>query len=114
VREVLTLDLVDDAAAIAEYERWHQPGNVPPAVLASIRAAGIADMTLHRVGTRLVMVIDVTPDYDPAAKVAADATDAHVVAWEARMGAFQRALPQAPDGSRWTPMASIFRLTDHP
>ena len=38
---VLTLDLADEAAAIAEYEHWHRPGNVPAPVLASIRDAGI-------------------------------------------------------------------------
>jgi L-rhamnose mutarotase len=110
---VLTLDLIDDAAAIAEYEHWHAPGNVPAAVLASIRAAGIEEMEIFRTGTRLVMTMAVTPDFDPAAKAAADAADPDVVAWEARMGQFQRALPAAPDGSRWTPMPRIFRLGDH-
>ncbi len=111
--QVLTLDLVDEAAAIAEYERWHAPGNVPAAVLASIRAAGIVEMEIYRTGTRLVMTMTVTDGFDPAAKAAADATDPAVVAWENRMAAFQRALPGAPDGSRWTPMARIFRLSDH-
>lgn len=111
---VLTLDLADDAAAIAEYERWHRPGNVPPPVLASIRDAGIAQMEIYRTGNRLVMTMTVAAGFDPAAKAAADAADPDVVAWEARMGAFQRALPQAPDGSRWTPMKRIFRLSDHP
>ncbi|KQN39620.1 hypothetical protein ASG37_08740 [Sphingomonas sp. Leaf407] len=112
--QVLTLDLIDDAAAIAEYDRWHRPGNVPAAVLAAIRAAGIAGMEIYRTGNRLVMVTRTTPDFDPAAKSRADAADPAVIAWEARMGQFQRALPHAPDGSRWTPMARIFALSDHP
>ncbi|MEP9400232.1 L-rhamnose mutarotase [Sphingomonas sp. VNH70] len=112
-RALLTLDLVDDAAAIAEYERWHAPGNVPPPVLASIRAAGITAMEIHRTGNRLVMLIETAPGFDPAAKAAADAADPAVVAWEARMGEFQRALPQAPAGSRWTPMTPVFTLADH-
>ncbi len=111
---VLTLDLVDDAAAIAEYERWHVPGNVPAPVLAAIRASGVQEMEIFRHGTRLVMTMTVAPDFDPAAKIDADAADPQVAAWEARMGAFQRALPDAPDGSRWTPMTSIFSLSDHP
>ncbi|MBD8678231.1 L-rhamnose mutarotase [Sphingomonas sp. CFBP 13720] len=110
---VLTLDLVDDTAAIAEYERWHRPGNVPAAVLASIRSSGITQMEIFRTGARLAMVVTADATFDAAAKAAADAADPDVVAWEARMGAFQRALPHAPDGSRWTPMAAIFRLTDH-
>jgi len=111
---VLTLDLVDDAGAIAEYERWHVPGNVPTAVLAAIRAAGVAEMEIFRTGARLVMTMTVAPEFDPSAKADADAADPEVAAWEARMGQFQRALPDAPDGSRWTPMTPIFRLSDHP
>jgi hypothetical protein len=38
-RLCLALDLKDDAAAIAEYERMHQPGNVWPEVIADIRRA---------------------------------------------------------------------------
>lgn len=110
---VLTLDLVDDAGAIAEYERWHRPGHVPAPVLAAIRASGVAEMEIFRTGTRLVMTMTVTPDFDPLAKADADAADLHVAAWETRMGEFQRALPDAPDGSRWTPMTPIFRLSDH-
>ncbi len=110
---VLTLDLADDEAAIAEYEHWHRPGNVPAPVLASIREAGITQMDIYRTGNRLVMTMVVTDAFDPAAKAAADLADPDVVAWEAKMGQFQRALPHAPDGSRWTPMTRIFRLTDH-
>lgn len=111
---VLTLDLIDDAGAIAEYERWHRPGNVPAAVLAAIRAAGVEEMRIFRLRNRLVMTMTVAPGFDPAAKAQADAADPEVAAWEARMGAFQRALPDAPDGSRWTPMTPIFALSDHP
>lgn len=110
---VLTLDLADEAAAIAEYEHWHRPGNVPAPVLASIRDAGITQMEIYRTGNRLVLTMTVTDAFDPAAKTAADLANPDVVGWEARMGQFQRALPQAPDGSRWTPMTRIFRLTDH-
>ncbi len=45
-RHSLLLDLVDEPAAIAEYERWHRPGNVPGPVPASIRAAGIDEMEI--------------------------------------------------------------------
>lgn len=111
---VLTLDLVDDERAIAEYERWHKPGNVPAPVLAAIRAAGVEEMQIFRLRNRLVMTMTVAPGFDPAGKAQADAADPEVAAWEARMGEFQRALPDAPDGSRWTPMTPIFALSDHP
>ena len=75
-RHVLLLDLDDDAAAIAGYERWHAAGAVPAAVLSSIRGAGITDMQIFRAGVRLVMVMEAGPGFDPEIKAAADAGDA--------------------------------------
>ncbi|KQM89566.1 hypothetical protein ASE90_18195 [Sphingomonas sp. Leaf67] len=113
-RICLALDLVDDAALIAEYEHWHRVGNTDPAVTRSIRDAGIADMQIWRAGNRLFMVIEAEEHYDPAAKAAADAANPAVVAWVAKMLRFQQPIPAAgPDGS-WYPMDRIFTLGDHP
>ena len=112
-RICLALDLVDDADLIAEYERWHQVGNTPPEILASIHDAGIENMEIFRLADRMVMVMDVTEDFDAAAKAKADEENPHVVAWEKRMQQFQRALPGAPRIA-WTEMERIFRLIDHP
>jgi hypothetical protein len=74
-RHVLLLDLVDDAGAIARYEAWHAAGALPLAIGRSIRAAGIEAMDIYRAGTRLVMVMETGPDFDPVTKAAADAAD---------------------------------------
>lgn len=112
-RICLALDLVDDAAAIAEYERWHRPGNTLPAVTQSIRDAGIVDMQIYRAGTRLFMIIEADDSYAPERKAEADAANPAVQHWIALMAPFQRPVPAAgPDGS-WIPMARIFRLTEH-
>lgn len=113
-RICLALDLVDDAALIAEYEHWHRVGNTDPTVTRSIRDAGIADMQIWRAGNRLFMVIEAEEHYDPAAKAAADAANPAVVAWVAKMLRFQQPIPAAgPDGT-WYPMDRIFALGDHP
>jgi len=110
MRLCYALDLKDDPALIAEYERWHEPGNVPYEIVDSIRTAGIRDMEIFRAGNRLFMVMDVPEDYSPDAKTAADAVNPRVQEWEALMWRFQQALPFARPGQKWVPMKSIFSL----
>jgi L-rhamnose mutarotase len=113
-RICLALDLVDDAALIAEYERWHQVGHTPPEVIQSIRDAGIANMEIYRAGDRLFMIIDATEDFSAERKAAMDEANPAVVAWEKRMGQFQRPIPAAAGtGRKWQEMDRIFRLTEH-
>lgn len=112
-RVCLALDLVDDAALIAEYERWHSIGHTDPAVTQSIRDAGIVNMEIFRAGNRMFMIMDVDETYDAAAKARADAANPAVVDWERRMKQFQQPVPAAgPDGT-WIEMKRVFRLTDH-
>src|SRR5690349_19333498 len=94
-RHVLLLDLVDDKAAITRYEAWHAAGELPLAIGRSIRGAGIEAMDIYRAGTRLVMVMETGPDFDPVAKGAADAADPDVQAWETLMASVQRPIPAA-------------------
>lgn len=114
IRLCLALDLVDDAALIADYERWHRPGTTPPEVVASIRDAGIREMEIYRAGDRMFMLIEAEDDFSEAKKAKADAANPHVQAWVARMRPFQKPVPAAgPDGT-WIEAARVFRLTDHP
>ncbi|MFL6603752.1 MAG: L-rhamnose mutarotase [Steroidobacteraceae bacterium] len=106
------LDLQDDPALIDEYERWHQAGRVWPDILQSLRAAGIEEAEIFRTGNRLVLVLEVSADFDAAAKAAADAADARVQAWETLMWQYQKALPWARPGEKWVPMRRIFSLGD--
>lgn len=110
MRLCYALDLKDDPALIAEYERWHQPGNIWPEIVDSLRAAGIRDMEIFRAGNRLFMLMEVDDDFSPAAKAAADAADPRVQAWEALMWKFQQPLPFAQPGEKWVAMTPIFSL----
>lgn len=114
MRLCYALDLKDDPALIAEYERWHQPGMIWPEIVDSIRAAGVHDMEIFRAGNRLFMVMEVAEGFSPAAKAAADATNPRVQAWEAFMSQFQQALPFARAGEKWVPMARMFSLRKTP
>jgi L-rhamnose mutarotase len=108
--QCLALDLRDDPALIAEYERWHRKEFIWPEVVRSIRDAGIPDMQIFRTGNRLVMLMRVGEGFDASAKAAADAASERVQAWEALMSTFQQPLPWAKTGEKWVPMEPIFDL----
>ncbi len=111
MRHCLALDLHDDPDLIAAYEQYHR--QVWPEVLAHLRTQGVRELEIFRLGTRMVMVMD-TDDavFDAARMAAAERDDARLRAWEDLMWSFQKATPWTPEGTKWTPMQPIFRLTD--
>ena len=111
-RHVLLLDLADEAEAIARYEAWHAAGAVPPAIVASIREAGIIAMDIYRTGNRLVMVMETEAGFDPARKAADDAANPAVIEWERQMSLVQRPLPWADPDAKWTEAPRIFSLAE--
>ena len=113
-RQILLIDLIDEAVAIARYERWHAAGAVPAEVCADIRDAGIVAMNIYRSGNRLVMVLKTTDDQDPPHRSEADPPSVAVQAWESKMDTVQRPLPWADPHSKWTPAMRIFSLADQP
>ncbi len=109
-RHCLALDLKDDPAVIAEYDRYHR--TVWPEILQSLREAGIDDMEIYRIENRLVMIIDVTERFTFEAKQAADLKSQIVQKWETLMGNFQQPLRSAKPGEKWLRMARVFSLKD--
>lgn len=105
------LDLVDDAATIAEYRRWHAPGGPPAGVLERLLERGVAAMQIWLTGNRLFMIMDVTDALTAASSNDSDHPEDR--AWEARMDAFQQPLPWA-DGAKWVAMEPIFELYSKP
>lgn len=107
----LTLDLVNDAALIAEYEAYHAEGAVWPEVVDDIRASGIESLEIWRVDDRCMMIIEVADDYPRTRKGPKPEV---VERWDSLMARYQRALRSAPIGERWTPMQRIYRMEgDH-
>ncbi|MDV3456957.1 L-rhamnose mutarotase [Sphingomonas sp. HF-S4] len=102
-RRCFALDLIDDAALIAEYESRHAPGAVWPAVLAFLEAQGVEAMEIWRTGDRLMMITRVSDDYP---RTVAEAPE--IAQWETLMWRFQRALPHAAPGEKWVEMQRIF------
>lgn len=108
MRYLLALDLKNDPALIAEYERYHEA--VWPEVLQSLRDAGITNMEIYRVENRLVLVMDTTDDFSLARKADMDAANPVVQEWETLMWHYQEALPSAKPGQKWVPMKKVFQL----
>jgi L-rhamnose mutarotase len=104
-RLCFALDLVNDAAKIAEYEQFHRPGGVWPEIADDIRAQGVEGMEIWRTGTRMVMIATVADDYPRTRDIPAKYDE-----WEALMWSFQMALPHAAPGQKWVPMSRIFDL----
>jgi L-rhamnose mutarotase len=105
-RHCLTLDLKDDPTLIARYREHHRA--VWPEVLDALRAAGIVQAEIYLRGTRMVMILDVGPEFSFEAKSAADAANPVVQRWEALMWQFQQALPGTPPGEKWQVMERIW------
>jgi L-rhamnose mutarotase len=109
-RYCLALDLKDDANAIAEYKRYHE--KIWPEIRDSISGAGISNMEIYLLGTRLFMIMDVDESFSLTAKAAADAANPKVQEWESLMGQFQQPLAQSRPGQRWVVMEKIFSLKE--
>ncbi len=107
-RYCLALDLKDDPALIAEYEKYHQ--QVWPEILKSIKDSGIVSMEIHRAGNRLFMIMETAPSFSFEEKSKADASNAKVQEWEKRMWNYQQALPFAKPGEKWVLMKEIFKV----
>lgn len=105
------VDLRDDAAAIAEYERMHRPGSVWPEVIADLRAQGYSDIRIWRIANRLVMLTEREGGEFP---VTWDSqTQAILDHWDAVMGYLQQPLPGHPGPPRWVEMKCVFDLREH-
>lgn len=107
-RYCLALDLKNDAAAIAEYKRYHV--KIWPEVKQSLFDAGIEAMEIYLAGNRLFMIMDTGATFSLSAKAAADAANAKVQEWEALMANFQQELPQSTPGQKWVVMEKVFDL----
>lgn len=109
-RYALTLDLKDDPGLIAEYRKYHE--DVWPEVIQSIKEAGIEDMEIYLLGTRLVMIMEVNESFSFEKKARRDQANPKVQEWEQLMWKFQKALPEAKPGEKWLPMERIFKLKE--
>ncbi|MCC7401161.1 MAG: L-rhamnose mutarotase [Chitinophagaceae bacterium] len=109
-RYCLALDLKDDPALIAEYEKYHQ--QVWPEIIESIKDSGIEKLDIYRVTNRLFMIIEANESFSFEKKSAADSVNPKVQQWEELMWKFQQAIPGSKPGEKWMLMKKIFFLDE--
>jgi L-rhamnose mutarotase len=107
-RFCLTLDLKDDSRLIAEYKRYHE--RVWPEITKSLKDAGVLDMEIYLLGTRMFMIMEVDEEFSFAKKAKLDLGNPKVREWEDLMGKFQNPLPDASPVERWQVMEKVFEL----
>jgi L-rhamnose mutarotase len=107
-RYCFALDLKNNAQLIAEYEAHHQ--KVWPAIIESIKSAGIQNLEIYRVENRLFMIMETNASFSFEKKAAMDAANPEVQQWEELMWQYQQALPTAKPGEKWMLMQKIFTL----
>jgi len=104
----LTLDLKDDPALIAEYEKYHV--DVWPEIKRSILELGITNMEIYRFDTRLLMIMETDESFTFERKAAMDAANTKVQEWETLMWKYQQPVKNALKGEKWVLMNKIFQL----
>ena len=109
-RHCLTLDLKDDKTAIAEYKRYHV--KIWPEVKQSLLDAGVVEMEIYLLGTRMFMIMDVDDSFSLSAKAVKDMANAKVQEWETIMHGFQQQLPGARADQYWMVMERVFSLAE--
>lgn len=107
-RYCFTLDLKNDPRLIAEYRKYHE--KIWPEITRSIRDAGIEDLEIYLLGTRMFMIMEVNQSFSFEAKSRMDQQNPKVQEWEKLMWKYQQALPEARPGEKWMLMEQIFKL----
>jgi len=107
-RYCLTLDLKDDPALIAEYERHHLA--IWPEIHDSITNSGITNMEIFRYDNRLFMIMETDESFSFERKTAMDKANPKVQEWEELMWKYQQPLNGVAEGVKWVLMSKIFQL----
>ena len=98
-RFCFTLDLKNDPALIAQYEKYHE--KIWPEITESIRNSGIEDMEIYLLGTRMFMIMEVNESFTFEKKARADQQNPKVQEWEEL---FRAAGPSAGDEALLEPL----------
>lgn len=107
-----TMDLKEDPELIKEYCYWHSAEHIWPEIPTGIRAVGIRNMEIYRLGTRLFMIVETDDDFDWDASFARLATLDRQAEWEDFVARFQKTEPGSSSAEKWQLMEQIFKLPE--
>jgi L-rhamnose mutarotase len=105
---VMTTDLVNDSAAISQYEYYHSSQGVWPELKKANEASGFSEIQIFRFGNRLVMMVTYPKNADLSKMDSLYvASDPKVKEWGELMSKFQQSLPGVDSSQKWVQMKLI-------
>ena len=105
-----TMELRNNPQLIEEYKQAHKKGAAWPEITRGMKEAGILDMEIYLLGTKLFMIMDTVPDFDHDKAMAELAEKPRQKEWEERMSKFQDASAAATADQKWQLMERIFKM----
>lgn len=105
-----TLDLRDDPELIATYKRLHSAEGVWPEILDGIKKAGILEMEIYLLGTRLFMIVELPADANWDKVMQKMGSFPRQTEWEELTARYQMAEAHAGSAEKWKLMERIFYL----
>ena len=109
-RYVQMLELRDDPELIRLYRKAHSQEEVWQEILDGIRQVGILEMEIYILGSRLVMIVETSPDFQWDDAMARLATLPRQQEWEAYVARFQQCAEGATSDEKWQMMERMFHL----
>ena len=107
----MMVNLVNDSAAIAAYEKYH--AKAWPEVIAANEPANIKGVKIYRLANRLVMILTVPENWDGDKDNNYVKSSPRVKEWLDIMEKYQQPSPEAPAGTKgWTTMKLVFGYKD--
>lgn len=107
-----TLELRDDPSLVSAYRQLHSQEGIWPEILAGIRAAGVLEMEIYLLGTRLFMIVELPAELHWKDVMERMASQPRQEEWETCVARFQRASASASSDEKWKLMERIFHLYD--
>ena len=105
-----TILLRDAPGILEEYERHH--ADIWPEVAAGLRAIGIEQMRIWRLGRQLFMHMETTDGFDAERDFAQyERETPRAAEWQRLMESLQEPVPDAQPGEWWAQMKLVFELS---
>lgn len=105
-----TLDLKDDPELIAAYRELHSQNGIWPEILNGIKKAGVLEMEIYLLGTRLFMIVELPTNADWNEVMCRMGNYPRQTEWEALTAKYQQAASDAKSNEKWKLMERIFHL----
>ena len=105
-----TLDLRNDPQLIAAYKHLHSQEHVWSEILDGIKKAGVLEMEIYLLGTRLFMIVELPYEANWDDVMNRMANYPRQAEWESLTAKYQEASAHAASSEKWKMMERIFYL----